>query len=189
MRLRGLNHKLNIPYRNYRRSVARDRRPRSANVWYDSITQAICNRLAYSFHNHCKSQESFSLPFRRGLQVLLFPSGSQWISPGPGGPNQEFFCRPHKGKGWKATKSQQLTLFIHFRTFLPQLKSGKRLSEVWRSLHLIVYIGKKELLNPHWFRLGRQPSFAFPFSIRGKKGNFRGWIARQKLKQSSHSLL
>ena len=129
----------------------RDRRPRSVNVLYNSIMHAISSQLAYSFHNHGKSQEFFSLPLQRILQCFYSPKHSFRFPvniPSPGGQNQECFCSTHKEKGWKATASQQLTLFIDFRTFLPKLKSGKRFNEVWRSLQLAVYISKKELLNP-----------------------------------------
>lgn len=121
------------------------------NGWYDSIMHAICSQLTYLFHNHCKKRESFSLPLQRILQCFYSPKHSFRFPvniPSPGGQNQECFCSTHKEKGWKATASQQLRLFIDFRTFLPKLKSEKRFNEVWRSLQLAVYIRKKELLNP-----------------------------------------
>lgn len=75
---------------------------------------------------------------------------------GAGGQRQARFHSRHKEEGWKATASQQLTLFIGFRIFLPKLKSGKRFNEVWRSLWLAVYISTLSffLKKKTWFNKG-----------------------------------
>lgn len=101
--------------------------PRSASVWQDSLTHAICSQLAYSFHNRCKSQEFFSLPLQRISQCSYshIQVSSEYTQPRR--PNPGMLLQRTQRKGLKGHSKSTINTFQRFPAFPSQTKEWEEI--------------------------------------------------------------